>query len=88
MGYDYPLDESWGTQEIIDVVNFFTLVEKAHESQVDRTEMIALYKRFKEIVPSKSEEKKLFAAFEKASGYSSYKVIKKAKDSSEPILKI
>ena len=38
------------------------------------------YRRFKEIVPSKAEEKKLCGEFEEISGYSSYRAIKKAKD--------
>jgi uncharacterized protein YktA (UPF0223 family) len=39
-----------------------------------------IYRRFKEIVPSKSEEKRLCDEFEQASGYSSYRVMKKAKE--------
>jgi len=40
------------------------------------------YRRFKEIVPSKAEEKTLCGEFEEISGYSSYRTIKKAKEAS------
>lgn len=86
--YQYPIDETWSTEEIIDVVNFFSLVEQAYEKQVKRQEILGLYNRFKQIVPSKSEEKKLFAAFEEASGYSSYRTVKMAKESKEIMIKM
>ena len=41
------------------------------------------YRRFKEIVPSKAEEKTIGNEFEEVSGYSTYRVIKKAKTSEE-----
>ncbi|WP_087973063.1 UPF0223 family protein [Oceanobacillus rekensis] len=88
MNYEYPIDETWTTEEIIDVVNFFSLIEKAHEKQVRSQEIIMLYNRFKQIVPSKSEEKKLFAEFEGASGYSSYKTVKRAKETEEEFIKM
>ncbi|MBM7598732.1 uncharacterized protein YktA (UPF0223 family) [Virgibacillus halotolerans] len=88
MGYHYPIDETWTKEEVVDVVNFFSLVEKGYEKSVNRDELILLYKRFKQIVPSKSEEKKLFSAFESASGYSSYHLIKKARASNENKIKM
>lgn len=33
MSYEYPIDETWSTEEIIDVVNFYSLVEKAYEKK-------------------------------------------------------
>lgn len=88
MNYSYPIDETWSKQEIIDVVNFFTLIEKAYESQVPREDLLIVYRRFKEIVPSKSEEKKIFAEFTKSSGYSPYHVVKKARESEEKTIKM
>ncbi|MCD5322531.1 MULTISPECIES: UPF0223 family protein [Pontibacillus] len=82
--YNYPLDtEHWNTEEIIDVVNFYHLVEKANESGVKREDLMHAYSRFKQIVPSKSEEKTLGSEFEKQSGYSLYKTIKQARNTSE-----
>lgn len=80
MNYHYPIDETWTTTEITDVINFFTIVEKAYESRVKADDILLAYKRFKQIVPAKSEEKQLFATFEKASGYASYPVVKKARN--------
>ena len=47
---------------------------------VKREEIMEAYREFKEIVPSKAEEKTLFKEFEEASGYSSYHIVKAAKE--------
>ncbi len=88
MGYSYPLNDTWSKEEMIDVVQFFTLIEKAYENQVLRDDVIVLYRRFKEIVPAKSEEKQLFAAFKDSSGYAPYSVIKKTKESEQKIIRM
>ncbi|WP_047982143.1 UPF0223 family protein [Ornithinibacillus contaminans] len=88
MNYHYPFDTSWSKQEIIDVVQFFSLIEKAYEKGIDRDILLAGYRKFKHIVPSKSEEKKYFAEFEKDSGYSSFHVLKQAKESDKSIVKM
>ncbi|MUK89578.1 hypothetical protein GMD78_14515 [Ornithinibacillus sp. L9] len=80
MNYQYPFDISWSKQEVIDVIHFFTLIERAYEKGVGREELMNAYRKFKQIVPSKSEEKQIFADFEKESGYSSYHTVKQAKD--------
>lgn len=81
MEYQYPIDYHWSTSEIVDVIKFFESVEAAYEKGIDRDILMAVYRRFKEIVPSKAEEKKLCGEFEEISGYSSYRVMKKAKES-------
>lgn len=83
MEYQYPLDDAWTTDEIIDAVNFFECIERAYEKGIVREEIIGAYRRFKEIVPSKSEEKKLFKEFETESGYSSYRAVKTANEAGE-----
>lgn len=80
LNYSYPIDSSWSTAEIIDVVNYFSLIEKAYEKGISKQDLIAAYRRYKEIVPSKSEEKQLDRQFERQSGYVAYRVLKKAKD--------
>ncbi|MDX8044885.1 UPF0223 family protein [Gracilibacillus sp. S3-1-1] len=80
MNYSYPIDESWTTEEIVDVVNYYSVIEKAYEKGIIKQDLIAAYNRYKEIVPSKSEEKQLDKQFEKQSGYVPFRVIKKAKD--------
>ena len=78
--YQYPIDHNWSTDEMIDVIRFFEKVEQAYEKGIDRDILLTLYNRFKEIVPSKAQEKTLCAEFEEVSGYSSYRTIKKARD--------
>lgn len=78
--YQYPIDYHWSTEETIDVIHFFEAIEKAYEKGIKRDELMALYRRFKEIVPSMAEEKKLCGEFEENSGYSCYRAMKKAKE--------
>lgn len=79
MDYHYPIDPDWTTEETIIVVEFLALIEKAYHNSVSRDELLNQYRAFKEIVPSKSEEKKIGNEFEQASGYSVYRTIKKAR---------
>ncbi|WP_110112407.1 UPF0223 family protein [Bacillus sp. CGMCC 1.16541] len=81
MEYQYPISIDWSTDEIIDVVKFFESIEKAYEKGIERDQLMEVYRRFKEIVPSKAEEKTMCNDFEDQSGYSSYRTIKKAKES-------
>jgi uncharacterized protein YktA (UPF0223 family) len=78
--YQYPIDHNWSTEEIINVIQFFERIEQAYEKGVDRDILLTMYNRFKEIVPSKAQEKTLCGEFEEASGYSSYRTIKKARE--------
>ncbi|WP_040227907.1 UPF0223 family protein [Bhargavaea cecembensis] len=80
MEYSYPLQLDWTTEEIIDAVKFFEAIEKAYEKGIRRDELQAAYRRFKEIEPSKSGEKKIFGEFEEASGYAAWPVIRQLKD--------
>jgi uncharacterized protein YktA (UPF0223 family) len=82
MEYQYPIDYHWTTDEIVDVIKFYEAIERAYEKGIDRDELMDIYRRFKEIVPSKAEEKTLCGEFEDLSGYSSYRTIKKAKTAS------
>lgn len=79
MEYSYPILPDWSTEEIVDVIKFFEGVEQAYEKGIKREDMLARYRRFKEIVPSQSEEKSVFREFEEASDYVSYHVVKKRK---------
>lgn len=82
MEYQYPIDYNWTTDEIVDVVNFFEAIERAYEKGIERDEIMRHYRRFKEIVPGKAQEKTICGEFEEISGYSSYRTIKKAKEAS------
>lgn len=78
MEYSYPFSPDWSTEEVIDVVKFWS-DWAAYEAGVNKEELMAIYRRFKEIVPSKSEEKRLCNEFEEVSGYSSYRAIQQMK---------
>lgn len=77
-----PISLDWSTEEVVDVIQFFEMIEKAHHSQVDREKLLAHYRRFKEIVPSKSEEKQLFKQYDEELGLSCFHIIKKAREES------
>ncbi|WLR43299.1 UPF0223 family protein [Bacillus carboniphilus] len=77
--YSYPIDFEWTTDEVIDVVTFFEAIEKAYETGIQREKLMNLYKKFKKIVPSKAEEKKITNQFEEESGFSTYRVVEKAR---------
>jgi uncharacterized protein YktA (UPF0223 family) len=81
--YQYPLAPDWTTTEIIDVMKFFEMIEKAYEDGVQRQELLEIYRRFKEIVPSQAEEKTICREFEEISNYSAYQVLKIAKNTTE-----
>jgi uncharacterized protein YktA (UPF0223 family) len=78
--YQYPFSYDWSTEEVIDVVAFFQTVEKAYEKGMTKNEFMHAYRRFKEIVPGKADEKKYCNEFEDASGYSTYKMLQKMKN--------
>lgn len=51
--YAYPLDIDWTTAEKVKVTTFYTLVEDAYEHGVDRDNLLAAYRGFKEVVQIK-----------------------------------
>ncbi len=80
MEYSYPLSTDWTTQEMVDVVHFFEVIELAYEKGAKRELVMERYKRFKEVVPSQAEEKTICREFEQASGYVAFRVVKLAKE--------
>ncbi|MGP7818899.1 UPF0223 family protein [Niallia sp. 01092] len=86
MEYQYPIEIDWTTEEIVTVIKFFECIEQAYEKGINREVLMNHYRLFKVIVPSKSQEKKICDEFEESSGYSSYRTIKKAKDTEEAVL--
>lgn len=78
--YQYPIDLDWTSEEMAIVVKMWNGLEQAYESSINREELLSRYKAFKQVVPSKMEEKQLGNSFEKISGYQLYGTIKKAKN--------
>lgn len=75
MEYTYPFSQHWTTEEVIDTVAFFQAIEKVYEKGILREDLLKAYRRFKEIVPGKADEKKLTDEFKDASGYSPYEAV-------------
>lgn len=80
MSYTYPIDPSWDREELLVVMDLFQIVEKAYEGGVSLSEASQCYRAFKNMGFSISDEKQLNIAFEKASGYSLYQVLKACKN--------
>ncbi len=81
MEYPYPFSIDWKTEEVIDVISFFQAIEEAYANGIDKDTLMKRYRRFKEIVPGKADEKNICDEFEENSGFSAYHVIKQAKNS-------
>ncbi|WLR53638.1 UPF0223 family protein [Mesobacillus subterraneus] len=79
MEYQYPIDYTWSTDEIVDIIHFYECIEKSYEQGIDRDTLLRAYRRFKEIVPGKAEEKTLFKEFEEVSGFEAYQAVKEIK---------
>ena len=77
--YSYPLDLSWSTEELASVLSFFNNVEAAYEQKVQAEKLLKSYAAFKQVVPSKSQEKRIGREFENVSGYSLYRAVQEAK---------
>ncbi|MBC1291093.1 UPF0223 family protein [Listeria booriae] len=88
MEYSYPLNLDWSTEEIAIVINFYQAVEKAYETGIDASEIKEKYSDFKQVVRSIGEEKSLGREFEKASGYSAYRVMQLVKDATTSKIKM
>jgi uncharacterized protein YktA (UPF0223 family) len=79
MDYSYPISYDWTTDEIVEVIAFYEAVEQAYAKGIDRDQLMSVYRRFKEIVPGKAQERNLANEYEELSGFSAYQTIKKAK---------
>ncbi|MBQ0139225.1 MAG: UPF0223 family protein [Kurthia sp.] len=79
MEYSYPFSTDWSTEEIVDIIAFFQIIEKAYETGVKREAVLKAYRRFNEIVPGKAQEKTYFKEFFEVSGYESFPVVRDAK---------
>ena len=76
--YTYPIDfDLYSKREAIILIEFLALIEDANEGKVDKDLLIKKHKKFRSIINSVSTEKQMDREFEKMSGYSIYKTIRK-----------
>ncbi|GAF63921.1 hypothetical protein BTS2_0813 [Bacillus sp. TS-2] len=85
---EMPISFDWSKEEVVDVLALYQAIEAVYSKGIDREELLLKYRRFKEIVPSKSEEKQLFKKFDQQANVSSYKAIQSAIKSEQPIIKL
>lgn len=86
--YSYPLDFSWSTEEISSVLSFLNKVEEAYEKGVDAGQILDSYRRYKEVVRSKGQERQIGKEFEEVSGYSTYRVVKAAQEKQKGVIRL
>lgn len=78
--YSYPIDYDLFTKdEVVKIIEFLSLIEDANERKVDAIVLSKKHQEFQRMINSKSLEKQIDRDFEKVSGYSIYKTIKKYK---------
>ncbi len=76
--YTYPIDyELFTSEEVGKIIEFLSLIEDANERKVDAIVLSKKHREFRNIINSKAMEKKIDREFQKVSGYSIYKTIKK-----------
>ncbi|HFI0420669.1 TPA: UPF0223 family protein [Streptococcus suis] len=86
--YSYPLDFSWSTEEISSVLSFLNQVEAAYEKGADARAILTSYQQFKEVVKSKGQERQIDREFQDVSGYSTYQVVKAAKEKGKGVVRL
>lgn len=80
--YTYPIDyDLFSQEEVIIIVEFLSLIEDANDRKIDPMVLSKKHQEFQRLINSKSLEKKIDRDFEKVSGFSIYKTIKKYKNS-------
>lgn len=78
--YSYPIDYNLYTQEeIVIIIEFFSLIEDANKKKVNKELLISKHNEYRKILNSISLEKQMDRDFEKSSGYSIHKTINKYK---------
>jgi uncharacterized protein YktA (UPF0223 family) len=88
--YAYPIIDDWSQDELVKMIKLFNLTEDAYEKHngVDVSEFVNQYNLFRQINPSKMEQKQICREFYDTSGYDIYKVYKLIGDTSKKRLKI
>ncbi|MGA9288268.1 MAG: UPF0223 family protein [Anaerobacillus sp.] len=80
MEIQYPISIDWSKEEVIKVVTFFQLIEQAYDQGANKDQIVNAYYAFKDVVPSKSEEKQIFKQFDQETGYSTFRAVKEARE--------
>ncbi|QQK76781.1 UPF0223 family protein [Salicibibacter cibarius] len=73
-----PFSTDWTEDEIVTVANFFTQVDNAYNEGVKAGELLNAYKKFKEVVPAKNEEKTYFRDYDEQAEQSCWRTVRLA----------
>ncbi len=79
--YTYPIDfELFNQKEVVVIIEFLSMIEDLNEKvKVDPKIVLKKHAEFRKIINSISLEKQIDRDFERVSGYSIYKTIKRIK---------
>lgn len=81
MEFNYPIDYTlYNVDEITLIIKFLDTVEKCYTKGVELEEYKALYREFKTIVTSKSEENNMLKEYKELTGYDGYLTTKEMKN--------
>ncbi|SDI65274.1 UPF0223 family protein [Natribacillus halophilus] len=79
-----PFSTDWSEEEIVKVVHFFTLVDRAYGEGVRAGELLNAYNQFKKVVPAKDEEKTYFRDYDKRAGQLCWRTVQMARKAEDP----
>lgn len=70
------------------MLSFLNQVEATYEKGADASAILTSYKLFKEVVKSKGQERQIDREFQEVSGYSTYQVVKAAKEKGKGVVRL
>ena len=68
--YTLPIDSNWTIDDIVTVSAFVDKVLQVYENGVLKVTLLAQYDKFRQVIPSKSEQKQFDRNFEQQTGFS------------------
>lgn len=86
--YTLPIDSNWTIDNIVTVSTFVDKVLQVYENGVLKVTLLAQYDKFRQVIPSKSEQKQFDRNFEQQTGFSIYRTIKLAQATTKDRIKV
>lgn len=78
--YTLPIESSWTVADIVAVSHFIDSVLAVYETGIAKNTLMTRYTQFREVMPAKSEQKQFDRDFERQTGYSIYRTMKLAQE--------
>ncbi|MBE4726304.1 UPF0223 family protein [Leuconostoc citreum] len=86
--YTLPIDSNWTIDDIVTVSAFVDKMLQVYENGVLKVTLLAQYDKFRQVIPSKSEQKQFDRNFEQQTGFSIYRTIKLAQATTKDRIKV